>query len=160
MQVTENPTAIRRGRGQLFTAIGLIAAGTVVSFALSRLLWPDPPGAMTPSSALLPYFIGIGAVESIAFGAGLAFLVVGYDAMRRAPVAPWLAVAAYLSIAFMLLSWWPHDNMHRVLGHGDFAGLARIEYTFHLPLIVAAGFVALYLLRTTAALTGGSRARV
>jgi hypothetical protein len=48
----------------------------------------------------------------------------------------------------MLLSWWPHDNLHRILPHGDFGGLARIEYLFHVPLMIGTIVVAVFFLRT------------
>jgi uncharacterized membrane protein YeiH len=73
---------------------------------------------------------------------------VGLPALRRFTQPKGLTVAAYVSIVFMLVSWWPHDNMHRVLSHHDLAGLARIEYAFHVTSIAAAATVGLFFLRT------------
>jgi hypothetical protein len=125
------------------------AAGTaaLATFALGRVVWPDPPGAITPPADLLPYFLILSVVESLLFGAGVAYAIVGLPAARHAAKSTRLAWALYLSVCFMLLSWWPHDNLHRVLDHHDFAGLARIEYLFHVPLMAGAACVALYTLQ-------------
>jgi hypothetical protein len=68
-------------------------------------------------------------------------------ALRRLAQPKALTVAAYGAILFMLVSWWPHNNLHRVLGRGDFTGLALIEYTFHATSIAAAAIVGLFFLR-------------
>ncbi|MFG2036587.1 hypothetical protein [Dactylosporangium sp. NPDC048998] len=135
-------------------AVTVTALGAVATFALARVLWPDPAGAPTPSADLLPFFLLLSVAESVVFGLGLAFLAFGLAPLRRAKAGAALTWAAYLSIGFMLLSWWPHDNMHRVLSHGDFAGLVQIEYLFHAPLIAAAVIVAAFFLRSV----GGRRA--
>jgi hypothetical protein len=129
----------------------LAAGGTIAALALGRVIWPDPPGAATPPQDLLPLFIALSVLEALAFGAGLAFLFVGLEPLRRLGAGAGLTWAAYVSISFMLLSWWPHDNLHRVLGHADFAGLAQLEYLFHVPLMAGAAVVALLFLRTVRA---------
>jgi len=149
MTTTEPSPAQARSR-LLPIAVGVL--GAVAAMALGRVIWPDPVGAPTPSAALLPFFIVISVVEAVSFGAGLAFAIVGLPALRRFAQPKGMTVAAYLSIVFMLVSWWPHDNLHRVLSHHDLAGLARIEYTFHVTSIAAAGIVGLFFLR---AIRGG-----
>ncbi len=52
----------------------------------------------------------------------------------------------YLAIGWLLVSWWPHDNLHIHVGN-DMQGLLYIEYGFHVTLmicglIVAYGFLA------------------
>jgi hypothetical protein len=122
--------------------------GAIAALALGRVIWPDPAGAATPPPDLLPLFIVLSILEAVAFGAGLAFVAFGLAPLRRMNAGAALTWAAYLSISFMLLSWWPHDNLHRILGHADFAGLAWIEYLFHVPLMAGAAIVAVFFLRT------------
>lgn len=43
---------------------------------------------------------------------------------------------AYLSLSWLLISWWPHDNLHLHNGM-NLQGLLYIEYGFHLTLIIA-----------------------
>ena len=47
-----------------------------------------------------------------------------------------LALLTYLSIGWLLVNWWPHDNLQRVVGN-DFPRLIWIEYGFHMTLIPA-----------------------
>ncbi|GAA4599201.1 hypothetical protein GCM10023194_78670 [Planotetraspora phitsanulokensis] len=142
--MTTLPTPARATRITAASAAGVAA---LAAFALGRVIWPDPPGAMTPSADLLPYFLILSVVESLLFGAGVAYAIVGLPAARRTARSSGQAWALYVSVCFMLLSWWPHDNLHRVLDHHDFAGLARIEYLFHVPLMAGAACVALYTLQ-------------
>ncbi|GAA4257410.1 hypothetical protein GCM10022255_074050 [Dactylosporangium darangshiense] len=125
--------------------------GAIAAFTFGHVIWPDPAGAATPPQDLLPLFIVLSVLEALVFGAGLAFVFFGLAPLRRFGAGVGLTRAAYVSISFMLLSWWPHDNLHRVLGHADFAGLAQIEYLFHVPLMAGAAVVALFFLRTTRA---------
>ena len=125
--------------------VSVVVVFGLISFALSRVIWPDvmEPGMMGPSSGQLPFFIFISVFESVAFGVGVAFLFFGWPMVRRTlPDQYTGAVLTFLSIAWMLISWWPHDNMHRVNGTNDLAGLLRIEYIFHFTLIIAAFIVA------------------
>jgi hypothetical protein len=130
-------------------ALALIVVGTVVSFALGRVIWPDPPGSSLPDD-LFPFFVLVSLVESIGFGLGLAFLVLGLSWVRRAGTGNPLAVVTYVSMVWMLVSWWPHDNLHRVLAHTDYRGLLRIEFGFHVTLIFAASVLALFVARVLA----------
>lgn len=133
--------AIAPPRGLVATTI--LAAG-IPAFALGRVIWPDPVGASTPPPALLPIFMGISALESLLFGVGIAFVLFG----RRwvAGEGTRLATATYLAIAWSLLSWWPHDNLHRVTH--DWNGLAAIEVGFHVTLIVSMLVIGAYFIRT------------
>jgi hypothetical protein len=54
----------------------------------------------------------------------------------KAAVSPALTRAAHLSIVWLLGNWWAHDSLHQHVGmHLD--GLLRIEYGFHITLIIA-----------------------
>ncbi|HEY8642894.1 MAG TPA: hypothetical protein VIO84_09015 [Candidatus Dormibacteraeota bacterium] len=121
----------------------MLGAG-IPAFILGRVLWPDAAGAPTPPAAVLPVFISISALEALLFGVGIAFLVFG---RRWLPSdGSKLAAASFLAIAWSLLSWWPHDNFHRVTH--DFYGLAAIEVGFHVTLIVSILIIAWYFVRT------------
>jgi len=124
-------------------ALVVLGAG-IPAFLLGRVIWPDAPGAATPPAAILPVFIAISAVEALLFGVGVAFLVFGRRLLSTDRSK--LAVAAFAAIAWSLLSWWPHDNFHRVTH--DWYGLAAIEVAFHVTLIASIVVVAAYFLRT------------
>ena len=121
--------------------IAVVVAGTVLAFGSSQLLWPAPPG-FTPPAGLLPFFVVLGLVESLAFGAGVAFLIFGFRLIARTGVNASAAWGGYLGIAWSLVNWWAHDGFHRVNGL-RFAGLLWIEYGFHITLILG-GLLSVY----------------
>jgi hypothetical protein len=110
------------------------------SFALGPVIWPLPTTAQPPAN-LLPLIILLIALESLAFGLGVAFLLFGRRWIGSMGVSPGLSFATYLSIAWLLVNWWPHDSLHRVTGL-EWNRLVLIEYGFHLPLLLAGAVVA------------------
>jgi len=128
--------------------IALVAVpSAIVALLLTQVIWPNPMGASTPDASLMPYFIFIAGLECLAFGIGLAFAIFGWPMLRRLSGEGWLSTAMFISTVWLLVSWWPHDNMHRVNGMENFAGLLRIEFLFHFTLIIAGFIVATYLWR-------------
>lgn len=125
--------------------VAIVAAvATVAAFVSSMVLWPAPPN-FTPPPSLLPYFLGLGIIESLAFGVGVAFLIFGLPLVRRTGVGPLAAWGGYIGIAWSLVNWWAHDGFHRVTGL-NLSGLVRIEYGFHVTLIVGAILTAFFFL--------------
>jgi hypothetical protein len=143
----DNPGRSGRQRTAL---IGVVVIVGLVSFALTRVIWPDPAGVAGPPAQLLPGFVVLAALESLLFGLGVAFLLTGLASVRRAGRRTGLARAAHAAIVWMLLSWWPHDNFHRALSydHDNWSGLLALEYGFHFTLIVASIVVAAYFIDT------------
>lgn len=127
--------------------VGITLGAAAVTFGLSRTIWPDAAGGLQPPGGLLPFFIMLGLAESILFGLGIAFIVFGSGIIARSRQPLWLTYAAYAAIAWLLVSWWPHDNLHRVTLTGNWTGLLRIEYGFHLTLMVAAVVLAVFFFR-------------
>lgn len=111
-------------------------AVAVPAFALAPTLFPPSPH-MAPAAAQVPFFAVLAGINALALGLGVAFLAFGQATVRRrVPAARGRAVAAYIAIAWLLMSWYPHSGLHA--SHGmDADPLLWIEYGFHLPLIVA-----------------------
>ena len=121
----------------------IVIVSVGVTMALGSKIWLPAPGMPTPTAAQMPFFIGLALAESLAFGLGVAFIVFGMPLVRRVSgLSRGLGWAVYLSIAWLLVSWWPHDGLHRHNGE-NVQGLLFIEYGFHLTLIVA-GLVLAY----------------
>jgi hypothetical protein len=116
---------------------------------LGRLIWQDPVSTtadVAPSGIQLGFLIGVSVFEAAAFGLGVAFLIFGLHVVRRVlGDMKGLTWASYFSIAWLLVSWWPHDNLHRVTTSLD--SLIVIEYTFHVTLILAGSLVAITFLK-------------
>jgi hypothetical protein len=127
-----------------FTTLG----AAVLALFLSRILWPMPAGAPTPSGAQLPFFMVLAILEALIFGVGVSFLAFGLPIVRRAAVRAGVpAWPVYLAIGWSLVSWWPHNNFH--LANGDnLTGLLAIEYAFHVSLYVTGLIIAWFFLHT------------
>src|SRR5262245_55730448 len=111
----------------------------VPAFLSGRVIWPPFAGNPTPTTAQLPLFLVLAAMEAIALGLGISFIVFGWPLMRRlSGGATALTWAMFVSIAWLLVSWWSHDNLHQANGH-DLGGLLVIEYSYHVTLMVAGG---------------------
>lgn len=117
----------------------------VPAFILARVIWPNPPGAPVPPAGLLPFLIVPAVFESLAFGAGVVFLIAGGRALAGLGQPHWLTLATYASVGWTLVSWWPHSNMHRA--NTSLQGLAVIDWTFHITVIVAASVIGVFVYR-------------
>ena len=123
--------------------VTLIAAAAAM--VLGPLLWPtsDPPLFPEPSPAQLPFFIILQIVTVLTFGLGVSFLLFGLPVVRSvsadSKLRAWLM---YLSIGWLLISWWPHGHLHQHSGN-DVQGLLYIEYGFHVAPMLA-GLVVAY----------------
>jgi hypothetical protein len=123
---------------QKTTIILLTVVIAIAAFLVGPVLWPMADHGSAPTGAQLPFFILVSALEALAFGFGIAFLIYGWKWMK--PVADQsrkVALVIYLCAAWLLVSWWPHDNMHIAHDMADWWGLIRIEYMFHVTLIIA-----------------------
>jgi hypothetical protein len=119
----------------------------VPAMNLGPIVWPPAEGGPEPTASQLPFFIFLALMESVLLGLGVSFLIFGFPLTSRISSGPkLLAWAMYLAIGWLLVSWWPHDNLHIHVGE-DMQGLLYIEYGFHVTLmvcglIVAYGFLA------------------
>jgi hypothetical protein len=109
----------------------------IPAFVLGPILWPPADMGVGPTAGQLPFFLFLAAFESITLGLGISFLLFGMPIVRRVAAGSKLrAWAIYLSIGWLMVSWWPHDNLYMFNGM-DLQGLLHIEYGFHLTLMVA-----------------------
>ena len=124
-----------------FLIISLIIG--IPAFLLGPKIWPPHPD-VKPTPQQLPFFIFLSAIESLFFGFGIAFIIYGLPLLKKvSPKAKNLAVAAFIAISWLLVSWWPHDNAH--INNGlEPAGLLVIDYVFHLTLIISALVLSYY----------------
>ncbi|HET7009386.1 MAG TPA: hypothetical protein VFI11_01305 [Anaerolineales bacterium] len=112
------------------------------AFLLGPALWPISPDFPVPAPEQMPFFILLSVFDSLFLGLGIAFILFGWPLIRRMPGGSGaLRRAVYLSIVFLLVSWWPHINLHNAVGF-DLQGLLYIDYAFHIPLMISGGIVA------------------
>ncbi|MFI7357028.1 AMP-binding protein [Streptomyces avidinii] len=121
--------------------------GGVVGFValiITNLLWPgstDLTGVPQPWAFL---FSVLYLFECLAFGVGVVFLFGGRARMRRQRRSPSLTVAAHLAVSYLLLAWWPQDNLYRLAAKQDWPQQAALVYTFNVPLMIAGAIAAAY----------------
>lgn len=123
---------------KLFVAITVVVA--FAAFFLTRVVWPDPVGIEMPSASLIPWFILVGIFEALGVGVGIAFLITSW---KRANHHPWV----FGSVVWLLVSWWPHDSLHRVGEAKGYGYLLSLELGFHVTLIVTGFILAGYLMK-------------
>lgn len=104
--------------------------------------WAPSPTIPQATGVQVPLFMVLGAAEALAFGLGVSFLLFGYSTLKgNFPVSARMARAAHVSVAWLLINWWAHDSLHLHNGM-DLSGLLRIEYAFHITLIIAGAILA------------------
>lgn len=97
-------------------------------------IWPEVQGP-EPTGAAVPLLIGYGALSALGSGFGIGFFLFGRA--WTASAFPKMTGAAHLALSFIPASFWFHDNLHAVNGE-NMAGIAALEYGFHLPIMVSA----------------------
>ena len=113
----------------------IVAAPAII---LGPVIWPPADFGPEPTGSQLPFFLLLALMESILLGLGISFLAFGLPVMRRISAdLKFRAWAMYLSIGWLMVSWWPHDNLHMHTGI-DLQKLLYIEYGFHVTLMVCA----------------------
>ncbi|HEX8219418.1 MAG TPA: hypothetical protein VF914_09410 [Chloroflexia bacterium] len=135
----------------------------IPAIPLGQMIWPaaaaesgDMHAAAPMATYQLVLFIVFSIIEALALGLGVAFLVFGLPFARRlAGNSGWLSWAVYLSIAWSLISWWPHDGFHRSGPSVDV--LLALEYGFHGTLMAGGAVLVLAFLRTATRLAGAEQ---
>jgi hypothetical protein len=110
----------------------------VPAFILGPVLFPPADVGSAPSAAQILFFMFLSAADAILLGLGVSFLVFGLPVLRKvSPDSRSRAWAMYLAIGYLMVSWWPHLNLHISTPINDWQGLLYIDYFFHLPLEIA-----------------------
>ncbi|MFI1398263.1 AMP-binding protein [Streptomyces sp. NPDC020681] len=127
-----------------WAVIGLFVAVPVaiLSFFFTNPIWPGSTDLSLVPGPWAGFFRGLYVFESLAFGAGVGFLIGGRPMMASRGKPRGLTTAAHLAIVWLLASWWPQDNLYRLAAKQDWPRQAVLVYTFNVPLMIAAGVVA------------------
>ena len=142
------------------TKVALVTAAVgVPAFFLGPVLFPPAEVGVEPTAGQLPFFIFLAVGDALLLGLGVSFLLFGFPVMRKvSPDSKTRAWAMYLSIGYLMVSWWPHLGMHASNGL-DMGGLLMIDLLFHLPLEVAGVALALSFVSLMRSRTAGTTAR-
>ncbi|MCX4585075.1 AMP-binding protein [Streptomyces sp. NBC_01481] len=138
-----------KGGGVPLTAEDRVVAGwamafpvAIMSFFFTDTIWPGSTDLSLVPDPWAWFFRGLYVAESLAFAAGVGFLIGGRRLMPSLGRPKGLTTAAHLAIVYLLASWWPQDNLYRLAAKQDWPRQAALVYTFNVPLMIAAGVVA------------------
>ena len=110
----------------------------IPAFILGPSLFPPADVGSEPSAAQMPFFMFLGAADAMLLGLGVSFLVFGFPVLRKvSPDSRARAWAMYLCIGYLMVSWWPHLNLHISTPIENWQMLLYIDFLFHLPLEIA-----------------------
>lgn len=127
--------------------LGTIAFLANGSAPLGRLLWPPHEGGPVPVGIQLLLLVAATAIEAILFGLGVSFLAWGWPLFARAPAPRVLARAAHLAIVWLLVSWFPHDNLHPHYGD-SMSAIVALVWAFHVTLAFSGAILAAFAVAT------------
>ncbi|MET8543774.1 hypothetical protein ABZW03_24440, partial [Kitasatospora sp. NPDC004799] len=147
------------GGGAADESLGCVAALLVAVGALFAWMSTDAffPGATDLTAVPPGYRVGFRLLylcENLAFGAGLSFLVLGFPAVLRQGRSFGLSLLAHLSVGWLLVSWWPQDNLYRLTAATDWPRQTAMVFVFNVPLMLAAVVLVAFFLRKPTASKG------
>ncbi|MEV7599737.1 amino acid adenylation domain-containing protein [Kitasatospora sp. NPDC089797] len=140
------------GRREADGSRGCAAAALTPFLAFVAWLLTDRlyPGATDLSAVPTGYHFWFGLLylcEDLAFGGGLAFLLLGLPALLRQGRSLPLTLLTHVSVFWLLASWWPQDNLYRLTSATDWPRETALVYVFNVPLMLAALVVVVFLFR-------------
>lgn len=122
-------------RWMMVAGITLVVAAAAM--ATGPILFPFPTDGPQPTATQLPLFIFLGITDAVLLGLGISFLIFGLPILKQvSPDSKARAWAMYVSIGYLMVSWWPHLGLHGSLG-SNLDGILVVDFVFHLPLEVA-----------------------
>ncbi|MFD7582818.1 AMP-binding protein [Kitasatospora sp. NPDC059817] len=144
------------GRSGTSDLPGCLVLGCVVFFSLmawvsTNVFFPGATQLGAVPDAYHFWFELLYLCENLAFGAGVAFLFFGFPAVLRQGRSYRLSLLTYLSVVWLLASWWPQDNLYRLTDATDWPRETAMVFTFNVPLMAAALVVLIFLIRRPAA---------
>jgi len=143
-----------RAWGMFLVTIALGAA----AFVAGPHIWPMGPDVPMPPANLLPGYMALSAIEALAFGFAVAFLIFGWPAIRGLNLgAPWLNKLMFVTLAWFMGNWWMHDNLHMHNGL-NMHGLLFIEIAFHMTMLACGITLTIGLVRLARQATAGTAA--
>jgi hypothetical protein len=109
--------------------------------------WAPHHAIPTPPGGLVPFFLVLGLLDALSLGAAVSFLIFGYPLVASIGASSrGLTFAAHLAIVWVLGNWWAHDSLHQHHGF-DLIPLLRIEYGFHVTLMIAGAILGIFFMK-------------
>ncbi|MER7757637.1 amino acid adenylation domain-containing protein [Kitasatospora sp. NPDC097643] len=126
--------------------VGVTLLFAFIAFALTDVWFPGSTDVTGVPSPYAGWFQVLYLCEYLAFGAGLTYFFVGFDALLRVGRSYRLTVLTHCSIAWLLVNWWPQDNLYRLTDPKDWARETAMVFAFNVPVMIAALVVVLFVI--------------
>ncbi|MFE6054429.1 AMP-binding protein [Kitasatospora sp. NPDC056446] len=119
-----------------FGCVVVLFAG--VAWAMTFALFPgstDVTGIPVPYNLLFKLLY---LCENLAFGTGIVYLTTGFESLLRLGRPYRMSVLTHLALTWLLVNWWPQDNLYRLTRANDWPREAALVFSFNIPLMLAA----------------------
>jgi acyl-CoA synthetase (AMP-forming)/AMP-acid ligase II len=133
---------VRRDPGasgpRAFGWVVLTVLGTAAALVLTNTFWPGSTDLSEVPGPWSTMFAILYVCEALSFGLGVAFLFLSGRLISGAGRGWVRRVAGRLAITWLLVAWWPQDNLYRLASKTDWPRQALLVYLFNVSLMVAA----------------------
>ena len=127
-----------------FAVIAITVGCALAAWLLTDHLWPGSTALGWVPSPWAGLFRGLYVAECLSFGAGVAFLFLGWAPLVRVGRPLEWTRPAYVAIVWLLVAWWPQDNLYRLTYKDDWPRQAALVYGFNITLMLAAAVLAVF----------------
>jgi hypothetical protein len=117
---------------------------TLACWGLTDVLWPTSTDLSQVPVPWVSSFRVLYFFETLSFGLGVSYLRFGFAALAVLHRSKSFALLAHLSMAWLMLAWWPEDNMYRLSSATDWARQSQLVWTFNISSMLAAAIVAAF----------------
>ncbi|WP_158707040.1 MULTISPECIES: amino acid adenylation domain-containing protein [Streptomyces] len=132
------------GRSCAAVACTVLFAGC--AWAMTSVLFPGSTDLAAVPTPYRGFFELLYLCENLAFGAGIVYLCTGYEAVLRQGRPYRLSALTHAAITWLLVNWWPQDNLYRLTEADDWPREAAMVFAFNVPLMLAALVVVRFML--------------
>ncbi|MFF4921431.1 AMP-binding protein [Kitasatospora sp. NPDC001119] len=119
-------------------AVVCVLVFAFAAWAMTFALFPGSTDLTGVPSPYRGFFQLLYLCENLAFGAGIVYLTIGFEAVLRLGRPFGLSVLTHLAIAWLLVNWWPQDNLYRLTRATDWPRETAMVFAFNVPLMLAA----------------------
>jgi hypothetical protein len=121
-----------------FGWVVLTVLGASAALVLTDTFWPGSTDLSEVPSPWSTMFAVLYVCEAFSFGLGIAFLFLSGRLISGAGRGWVRRVAGRLAITWLLVAWWPQDNLYRLASKTDWPRQALLVYLFNISLMIAA----------------------
>jgi hypothetical protein len=132
------------GRSRAVAVLLAAAVVGLVTLLTTALVWPGSTELSAVPQPWAALFRGLYVAECLSFGLGIGVLLLGRSLMIDRGGAPVLSTLAHLALVWLLVAWWPQNNLFRLTARTDWPMQAAFAYGFIITMMIAAAVLVAY----------------